>query len=606
MKHIFLIIASAALALFAGCAKQEPVQNEQVGRTICLTLEATRGDAPDTKTSVSADNEYRTLFSEWSPGDKIKVYSMKTCEVLGTLVQTGEIVTQTTSSARIMDFNYSYTNFTGSITLGAGDNIEDTFVFIHFPLGKQPTYADGKLIYELKAYTDVSQLKELDIAYGRGTLKAEEIDPGKIEYRASNVMFSNPMSFGYFTTENIEAIELYSEYPSSGILDIIGGQMTAGPVASISLPLGKKFYLPMVLGPPVFLHSRALVSNNGTLAYKIYTLPKAIPIKGGTYVRNKDFSPIRLEENGGAAYSTFTQPFYLGNGQYVYFTQGNLQQAPKMDISPAGQVFHGEWLYRIAPSQYSYSGAFQAVPLAPSYVISQQFPNGVSPTAAVDLFAWGWVDVRTPQRPDDNFYPFNSPISSNVEQPLPDSQVSNWVTAVKSFNVFAAQSVAYPYPQGGNISKLKCLSPTEWRALFNNQFWSFVKVRENFFSDTIQGYGIVVFPYGTTKESARALLNGQYPLKGLDGGDLPMLSITESAIDQNGLLFLPAAGYRSGENIEGVNTECRYWTNFSATTNDGTYKAYAFRLTRDGAVHDVVAVPRSQGASVRLAIIATP
>ena len=100
-----------------------------------------------------------------------------------------------------------------------------------------------------------------------------------------------------------------------------------------------------------------------------------------------------------------------------------------------------------------------------------------------------------------------------------------------------------------------------------------------------------------------------YKKNGFEVDDFDVKNVTPAPVDEltihaNNLLFLPAAGYRDGEQVLGVNEECRYWS-VNPDPEDTTYqKAMALRITMDGTVHGIVSVPRNEGASVRVAITA--
>lgn len=583
MKKAFTFIAAAAFILCsAGCQKQELQKDEFGGQTINLTLEATRGDATDTKTTISYNDEYASLESVWNTGDKVYVYSRKSGEKIGELTQTGDIVNQKTSATA--QYATSYAKFTGSVTLGTGDVITDDYAFVYQGAGRSLDVSGGKLTYEIGTKATVAELNAWDLAYATGKIQGTAGTDGAASCAVS---FTNKLAFGYFTTAGLEETGLSAQYYSGFTFDVKTGTVT-GTRGAVSLPAQQAFYMPLIPGEVNMDCGKTWTEQSSKLGYTTTKQSKSFTAAAGSYYRlgrSSNFGPVAFIKTAWTLYETLKDSKFKVDDnpdRYVYFTQGNLQYI--------GSATTPYW--RVAPDQYSYLGANQGCPT--SVDVGSKIPTNTD----VDLFGWG--EVTTPFK--------GSTVNSDYQPTLNGTELAeDWATKFNGgspVTLYADATQSYPKNGTGNYC---CLTKDEWTNLFDNQWWGLATVNMN---DGTTVNGLVVVPNvgadaSAIESHARGLLTGAiYKSSATIARDNVAFtdnSINQSVIDNNGLLFLPAAGVRSNLRPSLQISDGDYYT-ISAGTAD--LKAYFLSFGRLG--FNIMLGDRYRGCSVRLAIVVLP
>lgn len=570
-KSILIFTAAAALAAVA-CNKQEQVPVSE-GKTIQLTLEATRGEA-DTKTAISYNDEYASLESVWTPGDKIYVYDMQSGTQAGILTQDGVIVNEKSSATA--QYASSYATFKGSITVD--ENKE--YLFVYQGKDNAKAVAESLLTFDLGTSADVAGLAKWDIATATGKV---QVNAGTGYCAAS---FSNKLAFGYFSTEGINNALTAKNYYSQVTLDVRSGNVK-GVEGDLTLPSNAKFYLPLVPGNVSIECNTVWSEQSGFLGKATIGQATAFTAAAGKYYRlgknNTDsFGPVKFKSTGWTNYETLKEStFAVSATKNVHFTQGNLQWIGTNDADAT----EGYW--KIADSQYSYLGAANAK--------GESNESGSKLNAgSVDLFGWG--EVEAPflcSSKNGDYQP--SITTANVELP----EEANWATKFNNgVALYTDKDADIAYPKVGGAYCV--LSKAEWQYLFAHQYWGFAAVSVN--GSTVNG--LVICPSSIdTDEKASAILSTWYKSSANQTGKTAAFSenaLTQNTIDENGLLFLPAAGFRSGAGApSSVSTYGNYW---STTSSTETY-AYDVRFATT-LFHSVNSYDRYGGFSVRLATIA--
>ncbi len=575
MKKIFTYCFVAALAVVTGCNKQD-VAPVSEGQTIHLTLDATIGADDATKTAISYNSNYASLESVWSANDVIYVYNMQTGAEVGTLTQTGTIVNETASASA--QYPTSYATFEGTIT---GDT-STSFLFVYQGSGRSLTVSDGLLTYNMGTTSDVAGLNVWDVATAQGKIQVRN---SKAYCAAS---FSNKVAFGYFSTELVASgSNINMNYYSQFTLNVKTGAIT-GVSGTVAVPGNATFYMPLIAGTVNMSAdkqwSQQEVSSVSCWGYSAVEQANSFTAVAGKYYRlgknNADsYGPVKFQNTAWTNYETLkNSSFAVSSTKNVHFTQGNLQWI-NTDASDAEK---GYW--KIADTQYSYLGAGNAT--------GDSDNSGSKLNAGnVDLFGWGEVTA-----------PFHCSIENVDYKPSTDPNnnlTTDWATKFNGETptpLYADATKAYPKNGSGDYC---VLTKDEWQYLFAHQYWGFATVSLTNGGGSVNG--IVICPSSVdTPEKANNYLTTYYKSSANQTEKTDAYSenaITQETIDNNGLLFLPAAGYRYGADApSGVGTHGRYWsaTSYSATN---AYRVY-FGTTN---FYSADSGTRYYGHSVRLA-----
>lgn len=579
MKTTFNLIAAALLLGMTACTNEEfvesPVQNEG-GKVISLTLNANRGDAT-TRSDVSYNSEYGSLESAWKAGDVIYVYSIKSGAKLGTLAIDGDVTNQKASDAA--QWKTSYATFKGTITLGTGDAITDKLAFVYQGDGRSLTAdAEGLLTYDIEAKEDVADLNVFDVAYATGQLQGTAAEA----YLA--VSFSNKLAFGYFSTETFAAGNLNTDYYNQFTLDVKTGTLKGVGTGAV-VPGNKTFYMPLIPGTINIQLDKAWSKVGDDYGYSGGALSKTFTAAAGTYYRlsknnaTDPLGPVAFESTTWKKYNTLADSkFNVSATTQVYFTQGNLQY-----IGSAATPY-----WRVADSQYDYLGTSNGKPA--------NADSGATIDANTDVDLFGWGEVEPPF--------LGSNVNADYQPDITTGNVdltTDWATKFNGTAKLYASDSNVEYKDAAKKGGNYCvLTKAEWQYLFANQYWGFATVT---LTNGSTVNGLVICPNTvTTEEQAKTFLTGTvYKSSATQSGKTGAYSensITQATIDENGLLFLPAAGNRSGLSISNVGSRGYYWSTTSSSATD----AYSVNFNATY-FYSAVSSRRYYGFSVRLASV---
>lgn len=572
MKKYITILAAATALILAGCNKNEMASDTLGGKSVTLTLNATRGDDA-TKTSMTYNDEYGSLESVWKAGDKVYVYSRKSGNQIGVLNIVDEsIVNQKTSATA--QYATSYASFTGEVTITAPDTINDEMMFVYQGEGRSLSVTDGVLTYEIGTSADIAGLAAWDIATATGKIIGTEANA------SCSVNFSNKVGFGYFTTEGLTG-GMHVNYYSGFTFDVKANALV-GVSGTVTLPANAEFYMPLVAGNVSMSSAEKVWSRNGDgkLGYSGgIQQSKSFTAAAGNYYRlgrnaATPFGPVAFEATEWTCYETLKNSTFNVGTKVVRFTQGNLQY---IGSAKNGEVAAPYW--RVAPTQYSYLGNANYKPT------STDSGTRMPLDADTDLFGWGEVEP-----------PF---LCSNVNEDYQPgiaagniNLTTDWATKFNNgTSLYIEQDKEYDLLESGE--KYICLTKTEWQNLFANQWNCGATVT---LKDGKKVKGIVICPSSFDETAAKDLI-GANAVKGATRTTPTALfsesSLTQAQVDDNGLLFLPAAGYRNGTSLT-----FSYGYYFSSTSSSETG---AYRFGFGETLFKTSNGNRYSGFSVRLA-----
>lgn len=594
MNKIFKLTTVAVLVLCAmGCSKQDFPQDELGGvLTINLTIDATRGSATDSKTAINYDNTNHSLKSVWSRKDSIFVYSKKSGRQIGKLGQYGEI-TENAGSAG------TSTRFRGEIKLESGDGgFGDDFAFVYQGKGRNIGIVnDSLLTYEIGTSVTVDSLNVWDIAYAVGKIQ------GTTENASCQLSFSNKLAFGYFSTKGIKGDIIVNNYFGGFTLNVKNGTIT-GDSAKFTIPADTTFYMPLIPGSTVNMSTKIWSDNKDKqLGYSYGNQLAGFTVQAGGYYRLGDagnYGPVEFEQGDWTCYETLKNSLFnvgtVASPKWVHFTQGNLQYIG----SAKDENGNAAPYWRMAETQYSYLGTANGVP-------SKTTTGSKIPADAdVDLFGWG--EATPPFLGSIAETGDYQPSITTADKLLPDT--ANWATKFnnKSATLYIEQGTPYRGIEG---EKYIVLSETEWVNLFDNQYWCGATVTLNDGKTIVKGLVICPSKIGAVsidENNAKEIL-GENIRKTSSYTPTALFSentqITQQTIDDNGLLFLPAAGYRVGRSFKHISNGIGLYGDYWSITSYSNKSAYGLEFQAD---NNQLFAPnnhsyRYYGASVRLATV---
>ena len=285
------------------------------------------------------------------------------------------------------------------------------------------------------------------------------------------------------------------------------------------------------------------------------TIPEGYTIKSNTDSDSGTYPWVVSALPEGALKGEFT---INASGDKVYFSKGNLQY-----IGSAATPY-----WKFADNQWGYLGN-----------------NGQGSTATNvdrDLFGYGTSGYDNGQA---CWQPYSTTANAYYSGNL--SGNADW-----GYNAIHYGAVTIPENSGWRTP-----SKDEWVYVFNTRSASTVNGVANarYAMATVNNVkGIMVFPdvythpAGVTAPSNINVNNAAFSSNNYTGDDW-------TAIEANGVLFLPAAGYRQGTAVYQYGSFCDYW---SSSYKDGNY-AYLLNLSDQGLRPDNYDVS-SLGLSVRL------
>ncbi|MBQ9410416.1 MAG: hypothetical protein IJU21_02280, partial [Bacteroidales bacterium] len=608
MKKSFLFIPAAALLALVACnkeseiVKQEPLET----KTIHVTLSAERG-LDDTKTNITYNENYGSVYSEWNNSDRVAVYSNKTLKRLGEL--TVSDISNESNVPAVNERNTSKAVFSGEISLTEADGaIGDEFVFIYEGNGNDfSTYNDspsGMLDFTIGYVEDIKEINKWDIAWLKAKLQ------GSASAATVSGTFANKLGFGYFTT-NVDAVKtavgsattLNADYYSGFQLDIKNGTIIP-VIGKVEIPVGKAFYMPLVVGEVKLGCGKTWVEG----AYTEISLSKTFTAAANYYYRMgraDNFGPVPFKVGDYVTYNTIADSkFDIGTvadaHDFVYFTPGNLQW-----VGESAESYY----WQLAESQYDYFGNTNASADPETLLIT---------SGKVDLFGWGengWIAEKEGNNPTtitwrgfntstDNSQ-YQKDANAGDELPFYYRWEYNFSDAVDEYTNSADGTVNKLYKDGEYTgkglplyidhekdkkyelsTKVFTLSKDQWVQLFARQAWAECAV-------TVEGKaspvnGVAIMPYeslndkrndftGTEAEWLQHRKDKMVTLGFAEGKISTACAYADNSVDakdinDNGLLFLPAV--RGGSNAF-------YWSSQAAGVSQGV--SYAEELAFAGA-----------------------
>lgn len=583
MKKTIILFSVSALLMAVACNKETKVPEISVGEPVQITLHATRGGDAETKTTLAYNDEYASLESTWSVGDKVYVYNSDAVELAGVLtIGSAADITNTAGT----QYPTSNAVFSGSITLGT-NTIDDTFYFVYQGNRDKVDVVDGALEFEIDTSPNIAGLNKWDIAIGSGKLQAAESEG---VYNCA-VNFTNKVSFAYLTTKNHDSA-LDMQYYTKFKLDIKSQSISGSEEGEITLPVQQAFYMPVLPGNFKPSCGKDWSDDNH---YSEVSLSKVIPVTttAGYWRlgRSSSFGPVEFTSSAVQTYDVLASSnFSLGGENTVKFTPGNLQW---------NGLDTDDQYWTLASSQYEYLGNSNTAPTLSTN--DQNFPDACK----IDLFAWG--NITGPfycmQWDSDDLYTAGNIHehginAGNLNLDGADERGNDWGYtfhdgSVKLYKDKKNDRSFSPY------TNLRVLTKDEWVALFNNNYWAFTTVSV----DGVNKQGIAVLPGGKTDETAAAAVTlfgeGKYnsaasaTVKTWTAGAI----VTRAALEEAGCLFLPAAGFRNTTaSASNVGTDGNYWSRTSYSVS----KAYRVNFS-SGSFYVSNNHFRSRGYSVRLA-----
>ena len=256
---------------------------------------------------------------------------------------------------------------------------------------------------------------------------------------------------------------------------------------------------------------------------------------------------MRVVAPEGALQGVFT----VGEKKQVWFAKGNLQ-------------------YQSSTNTWRFAESQEARMTTANVRISS------NNTEWIDLFGWGTGEAPNTISTDAGDYPAFKEWGDN------------------------------PIVNGGNKEKL-------WRTLTSEE-WEYI-VNERPTGVTVKGVddarytlatvatsgvsvkGILIFPDGFTGAETAGVTWGTINAKPDLAYDTKCTVDGWDALEAAGVVFLPAAGFRSGTTVEDVGWHCIYWTATAHETDPAN--AYLFYVTPDG-IGFIVPDVRYEAMSVRL------
>ena len=338
---------------------------------------------------------------------------------------------------------------------------------------------------------------------------------------------TNDYSLPKVTTGNVTSITAISAMCEGKVIDDGEAEITArGICYGINEnPTIYGSHTTIGVGTGAFISRLADLDNNTTYYVRAY----ATNSKGTSYGEQKTFNTLWLPVGN------LDGKFSINGSQCVYFSKGNLQYKASTNI------------WRFADNQYDYIGNNN---------------SNISPTydGWIDLFAWGTSGYNhgaicyQPYSTSDNcddYYAYGSYLNNLY---------SNDGRADWGYNAIS---------NGGDIEhKWHTLTKDEWMYVFNTRSTAsnirYAKAKINGVN------GVLLLP-DDWNSSIYNLTNTNNPDSEYTSNIISLYNFKE-VLEANGVVFLPAAGYREGTSINYINESIVYWS--ASTYYNITYWEY--------------------------------
>ena len=556
LKTLALAMMMPAMLLTTACSSSDDdsIINDETpakkGYTIPVTINVTRQD-DDATTRATYNGTSNKL--EFSTGDKLFVSGLGT--VPGTIAGTLTWQEGTTFKGTITT-QYEYS--------GTADELFSGIISAQLlPAG----YADYRFLTYTEnngydATTTEDFTKAIVTSTTEKTAKALAVEQFSNEYSQS---YSNGNGFALSPRNAILNFSITGLAPSTNVEVVL---TVPGTIFGGSYIITKQV--------------TSDASGNATFAVGVALYPKPKNLKDFTLtVGGKAItltSSSKTLEAGHIYNITRTPGLLIGkftinsSGKQVRFSQGNLQ-ATTTDKGT-------NWTWGFATNQWDYIGRAAAN--------TKINGNGtVSDNGTVDLF--GWVGAS------------NTTWTNAAKYGISNSQTLN---SASTYGNVADEALKSDW--GNTIgSGWRTLTTAEWKYLFNTRSGATVNgtsnaryARATINTDVKIVEGVILFPDGVTfvdSEAAWGTINGL---------GTRCTSAQWTALEAKGCVFLPAAGYRWGNEVycaEGLGSYGNgffYWSS-SPYTSDVNYAQAVYFFNNNGALQ-MYYDNRSYGGSVRL------
>ena len=253
-----------------------------------------------------------------------------------------------------------------------------------------------------------------------------------------------------------------------------------------------------------------------------------------------------------------------GNGDQVYFSQGNLQAVcASADADGSTQE---TWTWQFAEHQYDYIGGRSNGGSEVQTGNNHIDGNGsVSTAGTVDLF--GWVGTSSY---NNNYGIWNNTTANSYGNTKNESLKNDW-----GHNAIT---------NGGNTADMwRTLTREEWGYMLSTRSGAIVNGTNNvrFAKATIRTdatgvKGLLLFPDGVTFDASEAswgVLNDGY-----ENYTTTCTAAQWTALEVKGCVFLPAAGNRTGTTVSDAGSDGAYWTATGSDSMVSNNYPYSYRV----------------------------
>ena len=373
--------------------------------------------------------------------------------------------------------------------------------------------------------------------YATATVTVASVEGGAITANADAV-FANQQAIVKFTLKNEDGSATIEAKPL--VIEVAGGTYTVTPASATS-----EMYVAL---PGFASEDITFTATVGSDTYK-----KTVTSESLT---NGEFYQITVKMAKQApAYKEYG-PFSVSLTQKVNFAQGNLK-------------------YTRSTNKFEFmTNQYDMVETNNQNVGTDYANQGV-----ISLFGWATSNINTPKT-NTNYLPTNTNTTYATYGSGITTANVNWSD---NNNAFAN------YDWGANTGDLgtgwRTLTTAEWTYLFNTRTnasnlrtWATVN----------EVPGIILMPDGWTAKGVSLTI-------GTGFGTNDINTTNWATLEDQGCVFLPAAGYRGGTSVSSVGSNGYYW---SSTSGDGTY---AYYISFSGSnVNPAERHARSYGYPVRL------
>lgn len=544
MKRIMIAIASLALLAGLASCQKEGTGKETAKQTEDVEIVQVNLTASFLKTRVSyAETDANNLQPSWEKGDEIfctadgeTFYKLTVDEVYsdGSAKISGQGPGNGPVALLYMNGLDSVTSLPLQISYD-GQNGDEAMPNVLFASG---TITDGTGTFEFKSFGSV-----VGVSYAK-SLAGKNIKSVKIEGKdlsKANVTFENN-AFKLTATANESDAITTADLSSKNITVKSNGEFIA-PVF-IAVPAGATISKVTVTSTDDVTDTKDLSSS-----------PKTVEANQYLYVK----VPAAPEAPEGAiANGRFT---INPNGDQVFFSKGNLQAEIDATGAPTS--------WKFAANQYDYLGEGGA--------------NKAIGTAAgtVDLFGWSTVSTTYG-------------ISKLTSEGDYSGDFKDWGTAIDNKGTWRTLSMAeWAYLLGTALNSDEYYVPDKSTGVRYQKFG---------LGTVCDKIGMIILPDDWTKPSS---IENDFVWTTLNDVGVPLEDdpFTQNVYDESqwaamesaGVVFLPAAGYRTGSDVYHVGSGGRYWSG-TASDEDNAYSLSFFSIS----VYPDFSYDRDFGYSVRL------